>query len=77
MCGWEGGTYCTVYDPVLKQQVPIDVNTGVVNSCSTTTHSCTVYLIEKTQCYTCQSTFTDSMGNSWTTKAYDERKIPQ
>lgn len=74
--GWEG-QWCTVYDPTLKQQVPIDENGGVVNTCSTTTHTCTVYLFEKAQCYTCQATFTDSMGNSWTTPAYNEEVTPQ
>jgi len=74
ICGFGGGGNCTVYDPVLKQQVPISESTGVVNSCNTTTHTCTVYLFEHAQCYTCQSTFTDSMGNTWTTKAYNEEK---
>lgn len=76
-CGWEGGTYCSVYDPVFKNYQPIDPDNGVVNTCSKETHSCKVFWFEKAQCYTCQDTFTDAAGNSWTTKPYDERVLPQ
>ena len=70
-CGF-GETMCTVYDPIDNEQVPISEQYGVVNICSTITHPCTVYLFERTQCYTCQNTFTDSDSHTWKDKPYDE-----
>ena len=70
-------TQCFIYDPILKQQSVIDPNLGVSTTCTTTSHKCTVYLIEQTQCYTCQGTYTDAQGNTWKGKAYDEQVTPQ
>lgn len=70
-CGF-GEDTCTVYDPILKQQVLISETTGIVSTCSTQTHPCIVYLFEHAQCYTCQSTYADSMGNSWNGASYNE-----
>src|SRR5580692_8436790 len=55
---------CKVYDPIIKQMTPIDESTGEITTCSNTETECTVYLFEKTQCYVCQTQYTDSMGNT-------------
>lgn len=67
---------CFIHDPLLNKQVPIDSN-GVITTCSATTVPCTVYLIERTQCYVCQATYTDSMNNTWTGKPYNEMVTPR
>lgn len=54
---FEMGQQCTVYDPILKQQVPIDPD-GVVVTCD--------------KAKTCFYTYTDSMGNTWNGKLFTE-----
>jgi hypothetical protein len=65
-------TQCFIYDPIVKQQSIIDPNLGVETECSVKSHFCIVYLIEPTQCYTCQGTYTDAQGNTWKGKTWEE-----
>lgn len=68
-CGF-GGQTCTIYDPTLKLQVPIDMNNGVVNSCSAPITCKELFM--SYSCSICQNTYTDSMGNTWKGKSYYE-----
>ena len=55
---FETGQTCTVYDPILKHQVPIDPNIGVITTCN-----------NEGMCY---YTYTDSMNNMWNGKSFRE-----
>jgi pyrimidine deaminase RibD-like protein len=61
---------CTVYDPILKEQVPISESDGI-NTVCTPLQPCTVELWYKTQCHVCQATYTDSMGNTFQGKQFN------
>ena len=62
---FEIGQQCIVYDPLLRQQVPIDPISGVSTTCNLS--------VDK-KYYNCYYTYSDAMGNSWSGKLFRENK---
>ena len=60
---FEIGQQCTIFDPFLKEQVPIDPNNGVITTCDKNG--------------ICFYTYTDSMGNTWNGKVFREKREKQ
>lgn len=69
---FDAPSVCYIHDPLINKQVPIDPNIGEITTCAKEPTACTVYLFEHTQCYVCQAQYTDSMGNTWKGKAFNE-----
>ena len=64
---FEVGQQCTVFDSILKQQVPIDPNNGVMTTCNVDKNNLNYYL--------CFYTYSDSMGNIWNGKIFKEKIV--
>ena len=63
---FEIGQQCTVFDPILKQQVSIDPNNGVMTTCNIDKNNLNYYL--------CFYTYSDSMGNTWNGRIFRETR---
>ena len=62
---FELGQQCTIFDPILKTQVEIDPNNGVLITCNLSVNK---------KYYNCYYTYSDAMGNSWSGKVFKESK---
>ena len=61
---FETGQQCTVFDPILKEQVPIDP-INVITTCDLESANAKEYV--------CYYTYTDSMNNTWKSKTFKEK----